>query len=125
MPIYEYVCNDCSHEYESLQKFTDPPEKVCPNCKGRVERQLSQSAFHLRGGGWYNDGYGGKESGKSAKSGNGTDSKSSGGGDSASKSSGGDSKSSGGGDSKSSSSGDSPSKPSAGDSGSSGATASP
>ena len=67
MPIYEYICNDCTHEFESLQKFTDPPETVCPTCKGNVTRKLSQSAFHLRGSGWYSDGYGKKAESGSTK----------------------------------------------------------
>ena len=74
MPIYEYICNDCTHEFESLQKFTDPPETVCPTCKGNVTRKLSQSAFHLRGSGWYSDGYGKKADRGSAKE-QGTDGK--------------------------------------------------
>ncbi|MCZ6748116.1 MAG: zinc ribbon domain-containing protein [SAR324 cluster bacterium] len=69
MPIYEYVCSNCKHEFEELQKFSDPPVTDCPSChrKGRVARMLSQSAFMLRGSGWYSDGY----SSGAAKSGNG------------------------------------------------------
>lgn len=58
MPIYEYACRACDHEFERLQKFSDPPERVCPACEGEVYRKLSLNAFHLRGGGWYSDGYG-------------------------------------------------------------------
>ena len=70
MPIYEYVCSNCDHEFEELQKFSDPPVTDCPTCrrKGKVVRKLSQSAFMLRGSGWYSDGY----SSASGGSGNGS-----------------------------------------------------
>lgn len=75
MPIYEYRCNACGKTFEKLQKFSDPPLDVCEcGAKGQVERLLSPPAFHLKGGGWYKDGYGGAKpasNGDSAK----TDSK--------------------------------------------------
>lgn len=60
MPIYEYICDSCDHELEEVQKFSDLPLVVCPQC-GREEltRKMSVSAFHLKGGGWYKDGYNG------------------------------------------------------------------
>ena len=60
MPIYEYACAACAHEFEQIQKFSDSSVRDCPHCnkKGSVHRQLSTSAFHLNGGGWYSDGYG-------------------------------------------------------------------
>lgn len=65
MPIYEYVCNTCSHEFEEWQKITDSPTKKCPACgKRKVERLVSLSAFHLKGGGWYVTDYGGKKPGR-------------------------------------------------------------
>ena len=102
MPIYEYACRDCAHEFETLQKFTDPPERVCPACEGRVARKLSRAAFHLRGGGWFNDGYGRKRDGadKSAqdkKQEGSSKSADSGGGDKSSATDGGKSSSSEGG----------------------------
>jgi putative FmdB family regulatory protein len=67
MPIYEYACSACEHEFEQIQKFSDPSVCDCPKChkKNSVQRKLSTSAFHLSGGGWYSDGYG---KGGSAKS---------------------------------------------------------
>ena len=68
MPIYEYVCSACEHEFEQLQKYSVPPAAVCPHCTkaGTVTRKLSTSAFILNGGGWYSDGYG--KSGGNGKS---------------------------------------------------------
>jgi putative regulatory protein, FmdB family len=72
MPIYEYLCKNCRYQFEEVQKFNDPPLEKCPDCgKKSVKRQVSISAFHLKGGGWYKDGYSGKitENEKTEKSG--------------------------------------------------------
>ncbi len=58
MPIYEYECKKCGHEFEREQRMADPPVKTCPECKGRkVTKLISRSSFVLKGGGWYADGY--------------------------------------------------------------------
>jgi putative FmdB family regulatory protein len=58
MPIYEYACDKCEHEFEREQRMADPPIKTCPKCKGRkVTKLISRSSFVLKGGGWYADGY--------------------------------------------------------------------
>ena len=58
MPIYEYECAKCSHQFEREQRMADPPVKTCPKCKGRkVNKLISRSSFVLKGGGWYADGY--------------------------------------------------------------------
>ena len=58
MPIYEYRCQDCNHEFERMQKFSDPPIGACPTCSGSVQKLISRSAFHLKGSGWYVTDYG-------------------------------------------------------------------
>ncbi len=71
MPIYEYVCNACGHEFEEWQKITDAPVQKCPSCgKRKVERLVSLSAFHLKGSGWYVTDYGkrGSSEGNKVKS---------------------------------------------------------
>ena len=84
MPIYEYVCKSCGHEFEEMQRFSDAPLEQCPSCQeeSSVQRKVSKSAFHLKGGGWYKDGYGNSkpdssdESNKDSKNNeNGTESK--------------------------------------------------
>jgi putative FmdB family regulatory protein len=67
MPIYEYRCMACSHEFEMMQKFSDPPLEQCPSCAGKVNKLISRSAFHLKGSGWYVTDYGrsGSQSSKS------------------------------------------------------------
>ena len=72
MPIYEYLCTSCGYQFEEVQKFNEPSLEDCPECgKNTARRQVSMSAFHLKGGGWYKDGYSGKstESEKTEKSG--------------------------------------------------------
>ena len=65
MPLYEYVCEACGHEYEKMQKFSDPLDNTCPKCHGAVHKKMSNPSFQLKGGGWYKDGYAsaGKSSG--------------------------------------------------------------
>lgn len=54
MPIYEYICTDCGHELEALQKMSDEPLKFCPECgAGALKKKISASAFVLKGTGWY------------------------------------------------------------------------
>src|SRR5256885_16823152 len=58
MPIYEYRCLDCGHQFELMQKFSDPPAETCTSCSGAVQKLISRSAFHLKGSGWYVTDYG-------------------------------------------------------------------
>ncbi len=54
MPIYEYQCTECGHQTEVLQKISDDPLKVCPECgKPTMKKLVSAAAFRLKGGGWY------------------------------------------------------------------------
>jgi len=63
MPVYEYQCEACNHQFELRQKFSDPPAQSCPQCGGEVKKLISSAAFALKGGGWYTEGYsGGKKS---------------------------------------------------------------
>jgi len=54
MPIYAFQCQACSHEFELMQKMSDPAPSVCPACgKPEVRKQLSAAGFQLKGSGWY------------------------------------------------------------------------
>jgi putative FmdB family regulatory protein len=54
MPLYEYRCNACGHELEAMQKMSDPPLAVCPQCgESALKKKISAAAFRLKGGGWY------------------------------------------------------------------------
>lgn len=61
MPTYEYRCGACGRQQDIVQKMSDPTLVECPLCGApKLERLISASAFALRGGGWYADGYGAK-----------------------------------------------------------------
>ena len=66
MPIYEYRCTTCGHVLEVIQKLDDKPLKKCPACSGSLEKLISRSAFQLKGGGWYSEGYGGAKGSSSS-----------------------------------------------------------
>jgi putative FmdB family regulatory protein len=69
MPVYEYACEKCGHEFEASQRITDEPIKVCPKCRARrVKRLISQTSFVLKGSGWYSDLYSSKGKDKKDKS---------------------------------------------------------
>jgi putative FmdB family regulatory protein len=54
MPIYEYVCQGCEHEFETIQKMSDEALTRCPACgKDLLRKKISAVAFRLKGGGWY------------------------------------------------------------------------
>ena len=54
MPIYAYKCSICSFEKDVIQKFSDEPLRICPNCSAEAfARQLTAPAFQLKGTGWY------------------------------------------------------------------------
>jgi putative FmdB family regulatory protein len=54
MPIYEYKCSNCGHQFELIQKFSDQPAEICPKCsKNSVQKLVSAPSFRLKGGGWY------------------------------------------------------------------------
>lgn len=53
MPIYEYECEGCGNHMEAWQRFSDAPLTTCEKCAGSMKKIISQSAFHLKGTGWY------------------------------------------------------------------------
>ncbi len=54
MPIYEYQCTECGLEMEKLQKLSDEPLTVCPECgKPTLQKKVSAAGFRLKGSGWY------------------------------------------------------------------------
>lgn len=54
MPIYEYICTECEHDHEALQKMSDAPLVNCPACsKPALKKVISAPRFRLSGTGWY------------------------------------------------------------------------
>ena len=66
MPIYEYVCDQCGHHLEALQKISEEPLIYCPECgEAALRKKVSAAAFRLKGTGWYETDF--KDSGKEKK----------------------------------------------------------
>ncbi len=54
MPIYEYECQSCQHEFEALQKISDAALTDCPECQeSALKKKISAAGFRLAGSGWY------------------------------------------------------------------------
>lgn len=54
MPIYEYRCSACGFQKDHLQKMSDAPLTLCPECgKESYAKLLSAAGFQLKGSGWY------------------------------------------------------------------------
>jgi putative FmdB family regulatory protein len=63
MPLYEYLCDNCEHRFEVIQKFSDALVSTCPECGGTVTKQMSSPAIQFKGTGWYITDYARKPSG--------------------------------------------------------------
>ena len=54
MPIYAYKCSACGFAKDQLQKMSDPPLTVCPECgQETFSKQVTAAGFQLKGSGWY------------------------------------------------------------------------
>lgn len=54
MPIYAFECDACGHQFDRLQKMSDPDPETCPECGApKIRRQLTAPSFRLSGSGWY------------------------------------------------------------------------
>lgn len=51
MPIYEYRCSDCQHDFEYLVIGCSEPDE-CPKCHGKnLCRMMSACGFYSKGSG--------------------------------------------------------------------------
>jgi putative FmdB family regulatory protein len=57
MPIYEYRCEN-GHNFEVMQRMSDPPVEACTSCGAPVKRVFHPIAVHFKGSGFYNTDYG-------------------------------------------------------------------
>lgn len=57
VPIYEYQCQSCQKTFEYMQRMSEERKTECEECKGSLERLISNTSFALKGGGWYKDLY--------------------------------------------------------------------
>ncbi|MGS1008437.1 FmdB family zinc ribbon protein [Achromobacter anxifer] len=67
MPIYAYKCSACGHAKDVLQKISDAPLSVCPECgESTFSKQVTAAGFQLKGSGWYVTDFRGNGNGGSA-----------------------------------------------------------
>lgn len=65
MPIYEFRCSECDEVSEEMLSIKSTVKTIkCPICESKSEKILSLGSFHLKGGGWYKDGYGKRSASK-------------------------------------------------------------
>lgn len=63
MPTYTYRCKKCKMQFDSFQSIVDPPLKICPSCKGELERVITGgSGLIFKGSGFYITDYAKKNS---------------------------------------------------------------
>ena len=53
MPTYQYACNDCGHELEAVQTFSDDALTTCPECGGRLRKLFGNVGVVFKGSGFY------------------------------------------------------------------------
>ena len=53
MPLYEYQCETCHHQFEVRQKISDPVIDKCIQCGHAVRKLISASGIMFKGTGWY------------------------------------------------------------------------
>ncbi len=62
MPIYEYQCPQCQQVFEEWLSVSEATDKApCPQCHTQSSRIISNTAFVLKGGGWYVTEYGNRK----------------------------------------------------------------
>jgi len=58
MPTYEYLCQECSHRFETWQKMTDEPLTDCPECGSHIRRVFYPAGLVFKGSGFYKTDHG-------------------------------------------------------------------
>tara|TARA_R110000765_G_scaffold112534_1_gene204751 strand:+ start:770 stop:988 length:219 start_codon:yes stop_codon:yes gene_type:complete len=61
MPVYEFACDKCKHEFEisvSIKDYDKYNKQKCPKCKSSVHTRRSYSPVGIAfGKGFFKDGY--------------------------------------------------------------------
>ncbi|WP_422480543.1 FmdB family zinc ribbon protein [Pleomorphochaeta sp. DL1XJH-081] len=53
MPIYEYICDSCNHQFEIQQSMNDNALTECPQCSGKIRRVFGLNSVIFKGSGFY------------------------------------------------------------------------
>ncbi len=52
MPIYEFICTSCGHQFETLRSVKDTSAILCTKCQSdAVKKILSSGSFKVGAGG--------------------------------------------------------------------------
>ena len=59
MPTYDYLCDNCNHEFEKFQMISANPLRKCPSCgKMQLQRLIGTGAgIIFKGNGFYETDY--------------------------------------------------------------------
>ena len=59
MPTYDYICDECGHEFEAYESIMVEPRTECPECKlPKLRRKIGPGAAILfKGSGFYQTDY--------------------------------------------------------------------
>ena len=58
MPTYHYCCESCQETFAHTKRMHEAVPSTCPQCGHEGLKQvIMQGNFHLKGQGWYVDGY--------------------------------------------------------------------
>jgi len=53
MPIYDYECEKCHHQFEVRKSYTEDAAAHCPQCKGKAGRIIKTVPVIFKGSGFY------------------------------------------------------------------------
>lgn len=53
MPTYQYLCTECGHAFERVQKFSDDALTTCPECTGKLRKVFNSVGVVFKGSGFY------------------------------------------------------------------------
>jgi putative FmdB family regulatory protein len=53
VPIYEYRCQSCAHEYEKREGYDAPARQKCPKCGRSAQRVIQAAPIVFKGSGFY------------------------------------------------------------------------
>ncbi len=68
MPLYDYRCRACGHEFEIQQSISDDALTECPSCKGELRKVFSPVGISFKGSGFYKNDSGSRSSPRSESS---------------------------------------------------------
>ena len=69
MPVYVYHCDNCGHQFEINQRFSDDPLKKCPECgKIQLHKVFTPVSIIYKGSGFYSTDHRSSSGASSARS---------------------------------------------------------